>query len=133
MSYSQMILKGGCTYALADPHRLGLWRYIAQSFRPVARRTLCPSASRRLRPSPTANEGWIAGLLSNGWHARVVILERDVLPSELSAVERAWIGSPLKDGYPLTNALLYRRRERFRMRGNAEKHLAAIVSYAGEN
>jgi hypothetical protein len=109
MRHSQPNLKGGCVYALADPRKPKVWRYVGQSFRPVARRTQHVGQSRRLRQGATAKERWIADLLSDGLHPRVIVLECDILPSELGARERAWIARSLKDGHPLTNALLYRK------------------------
>lgn len=100
-------LKGGCIYALADPRNPGVWRYIGRSFRPVVRRTQHVGASRRLRQGATAKERWIADLVSNGLHPRIIVLERDVQPNLLGARERVWIIVSLRDGHPLTNALVY--------------------------
>jgi hypothetical protein len=101
-------LKGGCIYALADPRKPTVWRYVGQSFHPVARRIQHVRAARRLRQGATAKERWIADLASNGLHPRVIVLERDIPPNVLGARERVWILRSLRQGHPLTNALLYR-------------------------
>jgi hypothetical protein len=108
MLNNQPSMKGGCIYALADPRKPKVWRYVGRSFHPAARRTQHVGVSRRLRQGETAKEKWIADLLSNGLHPRVIVLERDIEPNVLGARERAWIVRSLRDGHPLTNALLYR-------------------------
>lgn len=109
MRHGQRNTKGGCIYALADPRKPKVWRYVGQSFRPAVRGTQHVGASRRLQQGATAKEKWIADLLANGLRPRLVVLERDIQPSMLGAKERAWIVCSLTDGHPLTNALLYRK------------------------
>ncbi len=110
MRDSQPSLKGGCIYALADPRNPEVWRYIGRTFHPIARRAQHVGASRLLRQGATAKERWVADLLTKGLHPRIVVLEGDIHPNLLAVRERAWISRSLRDGHPLTNALLYRKK-----------------------
>lgn len=92
-------LTGGHICALADP------RQGNQAFGGVSARASVPpprtqhvGASRRLRQGATAKEKWLADLLSNGLHPRVIVLERDIQPSVLGVRERAWIARSSRGG-----------------------------------
>src|SRR5437660_3390604 len=81
-----------CTiYALVDPRRPSVWRYIGRSFRPESRRLQHMHQSRRVWRAATGKERWMTALSSAGLLPSVIVLEDGIALRHASVREQLWI------------------------------------------
>jgi hypothetical protein len=99
-------------YALVDPRKPSVWRYIGRSFDAGSRRFEHMYQSGLERRGATGKERWISDLSAARLLPTLVVLEDGISLRDARMREQLWIRQALRDGHPLTNAVRYFRGDR---------------------